>query len=214
NVPNDGPCDNGVFCDGAEICDALLDCQAGTPVNCDDGVGCTDDSCNETTDTCDNVPNDAHCDDGVYCTGTETCDAVGDCQAGTPIDCSDGVSCTLDLCDEVNETCLSVPNDGPCENGLFCDGVETCDPVLDCQSSGNPCGPGTWCEEGADQCLPYGDGDFDFDGDQDMDDFAAFQRCFDRSSLFGGCGPGNMTGAGTIDLDDFTEFAAALIGPT
>ncbi|MHC4089907.1 MAG: hypothetical protein ACYSVY_06455, partial [Planctomycetota bacterium] len=134
NVPNNANCDDGLFCNGAETCDAVLDCQAGTPVNCDDAVGCTDDSCNETTDTCDNVPNNANCDDGQFCNGSETCDAVLDCQAGTPVDCDDGVGCTDDSCNETTDTCDNVPNDALCDNGLFCDGVETCDAVLDCQA--------------------------------------------------------------------------------
>jgi hypothetical protein len=41
------------------------------------------------------------CDDGLYCTGTETCDAYGDCQAGTAVDCNDGVGFTDDSCNEV-----------------------------------------------------------------------------------------------------------------
>ncbi|MHC4090987.1 MAG: metallophosphoesterase [Planctomycetota bacterium] len=57
-TPNDVNCEDGLHCNGAETCDATLDCQAGTPVSCDDSVGCTDDSCNETTDTCDNLAND------------------------------------------------------------------------------------------------------------------------------------------------------------
>ena len=54
---NDADCDDGVFCNGAETCDAVNDCQAGVAPNCDDGVGCTDDSCNEVTDSCDSVAN-------------------------------------------------------------------------------------------------------------------------------------------------------------
>ena len=46
-----------------------------------------------------NVPTDSLCDDSDVCTGTETCDAVLDCQAGTPLMRDDGVSCTVDSCD-------------------------------------------------------------------------------------------------------------------
>ena len=48
NIPNHSYCDNGTYCDGAEVCDSVLGCQLGTPVDCNDGVNCTDDSCNET----------------------------------------------------------------------------------------------------------------------------------------------------------------------
>jgi hypothetical protein len=88
-APNDANCDDGAFCNGSETCHAVNDCQAGTPVDCADGVDCTNDSCNEGTDSCDNLPDNANCDDGTFCNGAETCHAVNDCQAGTPVDCSD-----------------------------------------------------------------------------------------------------------------------------
>ncbi len=153
NVPNDGSCDNGLYCDGVETCDAVLDCQAGSAVDCADGVTCTDDSCNEATDSCDNVPNDGLCDNGLYCDGVETCDALLDCQAGSAVDCADGVTCTDDSCNETTDSCDNVPNDGLCDNGLYCDGVETCDPPLDCQTGDDPCSVGEWCNEAGGQCL-------------------------------------------------------------
>ncbi len=66
----------------------------------DDGVGCTDDSCNESTDSCDNVANDAYCpDDGLFCNGTEFCNAVAACSStGDP--CSGG-----EICNETTDTC-------------------------------------------------------------------------------------------------------------
>ena len=76
-------------------------CEAGVPVDCSDGVGCTDDSCNEATDDCLNDPNDLSCpDDGRFCTGIELCDAVNDCSStGDP--CADGAVCNeeTDACD-------------------------------------------------------------------------------------------------------------------
>jgi agmatine/peptidylarginine deiminase len=148
NVPNHGLCDNGLFCDGAETCDAVLDCQAGTAVNCSDGVGCTEDSCNETTDSCESTANDGLCDNGLYCDGAETCDAVLDCQAGTPVDCSDGVGCTVDSCNETTDSCESTANDSLCDDALYCNGVETCDAVLDCQAgTAVSCSDGIGCTE-------------------------------------------------------------------
>ncbi|UCC32271.1 MAG: hypothetical protein JSU86_08300, partial [Phycisphaerales bacterium] len=82
HTPNDVACDNGFFCDGAEWCHSVADCQTGMPVDCDDGVACTDDACNEGTESCDNLPNDANCDNGFFCDGAEWCDPVADCQAG------------------------------------------------------------------------------------------------------------------------------------
>jgi len=92
---DDPDCDDGLYCNGAETC-VGGECQPGTDVDCDDSVGCTDDSCNEGTDSCDNIANDGFCDDGAYCNGSETCHVTLDCQAGTDVDCDDSVSCTDD----------------------------------------------------------------------------------------------------------------------
>jgi len=153
NVSDDSLCDNGLFCDGPETCDPKLDCQPGAPVDCDDGVACTANSCNEATDSCDNAPDDALCDNGLFCDGVETCDPVFGCQAGNPVNCGDGVPCTIDSCNEATDSCDNVPSDANCDNGLFCDGVETCDPVLDCQAGTDPCG-GDPCDEENDECVP------------------------------------------------------------
>ncbi len=150
----DADCDDGLFCNGAETCNGCT-CEAGMAPNCNDGVSCTDDSCNEGTDSCDNVANDANCDNGLWCDGAETCDAVNDCQAGTPVDCNDGVGCTVDSCNEGTDSCDNTPDDGSCSNGQFCDGVETCDPVADCQPGpGDPCGANETCDEVGDVCVP------------------------------------------------------------
>jgi hypothetical protein len=94
-------------------------------------VGCTDDSCNEGTDSCDNVPNDALCDNGLFCDGAETCDAQSDCQTGTD-------PCTPEqTCDEEGDVCL----DPTCE----ATGVYSCRDhaaagrlCLDLNTSGGP----------------------------------------------------------------------------
>ncbi len=159
NVANDANCDNGLYCDGAEWCDSVSDCQDGTAIDCYDGVDCTGDSCNEGTDSCDNIPNDAYCDNGVYCDGAETCDPVYDCQPGTAVDCDDGVGCTDDSCNEGTDSCDNIPNDAYCpDDGLFCNGTEFCDAVADCSSTGDPCEPGETCNEDTDACDPGGAG--------------------------------------------------------
>jgi len=153
NIANDANCDDGLFCDGAETCDAFLGCLVGTAPNCDDGVGCTDDSCNESTDSCDNIANDANCDDGLFCDGAETCDAVLGCLAGTAPNCDDGVGCTDDSCNEATDSCDNIANDANCpDDGLFCDGAEYCDAVNDCSSTGDPCTGGAVCNESTDTC--------------------------------------------------------------
>ncbi len=208
----DGDCDDTAFCNGSETCVAGT-CVAGTPVDCNDGVGCTDDSCNEGTDSCDNVVNDANCDNTLYCDGVETCDALLDCQAGTPVDCDDGVGCTDDSCNEGNDSCDNTANDALCDNGLYCDGAETCDTFTGCNvGPGSPCSAGTWCAETGDACQPYGNGDFDGDFDVDLIDFQMFTACFgaDVESI-PACGDGNLIGLdGLIDLADYAQLAASL----
>ncbi|MBW1684359.1 MAG: hypothetical protein JRS35_04780, partial [Deltaproteobacteria bacterium] len=129
NVPNDGLCDDSDVCTGTETCDAVLDCQAGTPLDPNDGVGCTVDSCHPVSGVT-NVPNDANCDDADVCTGVETCDAVLDCQAGTPLDPDDGVACTDDSCDAVSGV-ANVPNDANCDDADVCT-ADSCDALLGC----------------------------------------------------------------------------------
>ncbi|MCP4659611.1 MAG: S8 family serine peptidase [bacterium] len=149
----DPDCDDGLWCNGAETCNlGTGQCEAGTPpLVCDDSVACTTDSCNEGTQACDYVPNDAYCDNGLYCDGAETCDAVLGCQAGASVNCADGVGCTDDSCNEGTDQCDNLPNDGLCDNGLFCDGAETCDVLLDCQAGTDPCFPDP-CDEVNDLC--------------------------------------------------------------
>ena len=234
NTPDNTNCDDGQYCNGVEVCDLSTGCVPGTPVNCSDGIDCTNDSCDETNDRCEYTPDDNNCpDDGLfcngdefchpqnncsstgdpclngttcnetngscvlrpvcgngtqdqgedcddgnvedgdccsafctfepagsscaddqYCNGDETCDGNGTCQAGIPIDCSDGVDCTVDSCDEVNEVCVNMPNDNNCaDDGLFCNGQETCNVVDGCVSSGNPCPVEELCDEGSNQCA-------------------------------------------------------------
>ena len=62
-------------------------------------------------------------------------------------DCADGVGCTTDTCELSTGECINSPDDSACANGLFCDGVETCDPVDGCQPGTWPCQPGEVCDE-------------------------------------------------------------------
>jgi hypothetical protein len=126
---NDDFCDDGLFCTGVETCVGGV-CQDGLDPDCDDGVVCTDDSCDEDNDECANTPNDGNCDDGDFCTGVETCDPVDGCLDGTE----------------------------PCDDGLWCNGTETClgAPFNRCEpSSGNPCqgtGGSERCDEEQERC--------------------------------------------------------------
>ncbi|MBL7049075.1 MAG: S8 family serine peptidase [Nitrospira sp.] len=132
---SDSQCDDGQYCNGIETCNLTTNqCELGTPVTCNDGIGCTDDSCNESSDSCDNVINDTYCpDDGQYCNGTEFCDAVNDCISVGDL-CPEGTICNeiSDTCEGLVETnCIdSIDNnlDGltDCEDP-DCDGISGCE---------------------------------------------------------------------------------------
>ncbi len=154
-------CYDDFYCNGEETC-VDGQCQIGVIINCDDGVSCTLDACNESTDSCDNTPNDALCQDALYCNGEETCDAIMNCQAGTPVNCNDGVNCTLDACNETSDACDNTQNHGLCNDGLYCNGSEICHPVLDCQAGSDPC-PEVPCDEENDHCECLTDSDCDDD---------------------------------------------------
>jgi len=133
-------CTDGEFCNGEEICVAGS-CQAGADP-------CPGQSCDEISDSCGCI-SDADCDDGLYCTGVETC-AAGTCVT-TPLNCTDTVFCTVDACDEDNDTCTNTPEDGLCDDGFYCTGAETCDEQSGCLPGVDPC-PDQICNELAQVC--------------------------------------------------------------
>lgn len=182
NTASNGNCDDGLFCNGSEVCDETLDCQAGIAPDCsglDDQ--CVTGVCDEDTDACatDNANEGLTCDDGAFCTVDEVCTS-GVC-AGAARDCSDdGVACTVGSCNEIDDSCSNNADDSVCDDGVFCNGAETCDVVTDCQAgvavdcSGldDQCAIGV-CDEGADACEAENaneagacdDGEFCTDGD-------------------------------------------------
>jgi len=171
---DDADCDNGDFCDGSETCGADNTCAAGT-APCDEAAG---EVCLEDTDTCGvGCVDDADCpDDGLFCTGTAVCDAdTGACaESGSP--CAAG-----EVCDESNDACVECLVDEDCgdnktcntnsftcegssgamcnsngdcpDDGVFCNGVESCDTTgMTCVSSGDPCTAGQICNETTNMC--------------------------------------------------------------
>ncbi|MBU1238675.1 hypothetical protein KKF84_00370 [Myxococcota bacterium] len=76
--------------------------------------------CDEASHTVVHVPNDGYCDNGLLFDGVETCHATRDCQGGTPPVVSDGVGCTYDSCDELNDVIDHAPNNSFCDNGDVC----------------------------------------------------------------------------------------------
>lgn len=152
NTADDSVCDDGLFCNGLEYCDAVADCRSTPPPDCDDGVDCTDDYCDTVMDECVSEAFDGLCDNGVFCDGEETCDPQMGCQAGEAVDCDDGIECTADACDEENWVCLHAAMDDACDDGLFCNGQESCDAEAGCMAGDDPC-PNSQCRESDDRCV-------------------------------------------------------------
>jgi hypothetical protein len=152
---DDADCATGQFCTTGRC--VSFRCVE-EPRDCSDGVDCTTDSCDEPTAACLNAPDDAACDDGLFCTGPERCEPATGCEDGAPPECSDGVACTDDLCDEAADACTSTPDDAFCDDGLYCDGEERCDPSAGCLAGAPPeCVDGVdcttdQCDESADAC--------------------------------------------------------------
>jgi hypothetical protein len=78
------------------------------------------------TPTC---TSDADCDDGQFCNGTETCDiGTGNCVAVSACPPAiDGCVTRNASCDELNDVCVDFADDSLCDDGLFCNGTETCE---------------------------------------------------------------------------------------
>jgi hypothetical protein len=111
-------------------------------------------------------------DGGSGAGSTATTDPTigGPCK--TDDDCDDGIGCTFDACDLVIEKCRFVPDDSVCSNGLYCDGIERCEPKLGCTfgepvgcSDNNSCTLDA-CVEATQTCA-HAPRDMDLDGDPD-----------------------------------------------
>ncbi len=141
-------CSDGNVCDGAEQCVSGT-CRPGTPLSCDDGNVCTDDSCDPATG-CIRTNNTAPCNDGNACTTNDTC-AGGACVGGAAPNCDDGNVCTTDTCIPASG-CSHANNAVPCDDGNACTTNDTC--------SGGRCvgGVAPNCDDGnpctTDTCIP------------------------------------------------------------
>ena len=125
---NTAPCNDGFFCNGADTCSGgACTVHAGNP--CAGGAECAD-SCNEAADNCLSP-------------------------AGTPC-ADDGNVCTDDRCNG-SGACAHPNNTAPCNDGLFCNGADTCAGGTCSAHVGNPCTGGAecadTCNEAADNCF-------------------------------------------------------------
>lgn len=193
-------------CEGQpSSCEPL--CQSAS--DCDDDNPCTDDVCS-ATGVCGHANNGAACDDGVFCNGVDTCDAGtcthggdpcsgesecsdscdeidDDCFADEGLGCiDDGNVCTDNVCNALG-ACVAVNNTASCDDGVFCNGVDTCSGGS-CSHTGDPCSSGTEC---ADNCDETDDDCFADEGQACTDDGSV---CTDNvCSALGACAAVNNT---------------------
>jgi hypothetical protein len=106
-VQNGTSCADSTVCNGAETCQNGT-CQAGPPLNCNDGNVCTLDACHVVSG-CQYTPrpDGTSCADSTVCNGAERCQG-GLCIPGTPLDCNDQNPCTADVCSPL-AGCLHTP---------------------------------------------------------------------------------------------------------
>jgi hypothetical protein len=71
---------------------------------------------------------------------------VTDAGCNADPECDDGVACTLDRCDLALRVCTHLPRPAQCDDGVFCNGAEVCDPKLGCAAGPPPsCSDGIAC---------------------------------------------------------------------
>ncbi|HNO78378.1 MAG TPA: hypothetical protein PKN33_09995 [Phycisphaerae bacterium] len=182
----DADCDDGNFCNGAETCNVDT-CVAGT-AQCQ----AAGQVCNETTDACD--------PDGSDCNNNGIGDAT---------DISGGTSDDLNA-NNVPDECDECVFDGDCDDGLYCNGVESCNTDT-CVAGTAPCAAGQTCDEDTDSCPPTG-ADCNNNGIGDATDIAGAtsddvnvngipDEC-DECTVDGDCDDGLFcNGAETCDTD-------------
>ena len=129
NMPcaTDAQCDDGVYCNGAELCNGNR-CQGVAPVNCDDSVSCTQDTCDEQAGRCLSEPDDQLCGPDQMCDPDSGCVDVIRCSSDA--DCDDQDACTAGTC--TGGICAFEPvagcchQDADCDDGVTCNGEEAC----------------------------------------------------------------------------------------
>ena len=189
----------GVYYGDETSCDPSpcgeFECE--TDADCDDSNPCTEDIC-EPPGFCENpdMPDGTACLDTVFCNGEEACHS-GVCQPGTPPDCDDGLTCTIDTCNAVTDECESVPAE--CDNDGVCD--SPCESMANCP----------------DDCIPCPcDGDMDGSGTVTFTDILAVIECAlgDQPVPPATCDTADVNCDGTIDLCDASRVFCLFGGGT
>ena len=153
HLPNSDACDDGDACTASDACQDG-ECMGTEPIVCVATSPCqTPGVCDPVTGICSatNVPDATSCDDGDVCTKNDVC-LEGLCQPGVPVDCSDGNECTTDSC-HPNSGCRHEENANECDDGVYCNGFDSCGGGACSRHTGSPCAETEGCNEVDDQCI-------------------------------------------------------------
>ena len=213
-------------------CDSNSDCADGNP--------CTNDVCG--SGECSNPNNTANCNDGIFCNGPDQCsggscsDHDGDPCAGGG-QCADGCNEAADTCNDPvgtactgdgnpctddqcngNGSCVHPNNDDPCDDGVFCNGDDSCaggscaahdgDPFVggavcadECDEDADACATsaGTTCTDDDNPCT-----DDECNGAGGCDHVANTASCDDGNACTTGdaCAGTDCVGGAAVDCDD------------
>ena len=149
------PANNGAQCDDGDPCTYYGVCNGGTckkgqAVDCTFLNGtCTKGICDPMVGCVTTPQNDGFpCEDGQFCTVNDTCSG-GLCKGGGPKECAPPGGCFIGTCDELTDSCTSVPgnNGAACDDGSPCTANTTCNNGV-C-AGGTPSNNGAACDDGA-----------------------------------------------------------------
>jgi cysteine-rich repeat protein len=149
-------CDDGNTTSG-DCCSATCTVEPAAQSCASDGNACTDDEC-DGAGVCVHTANGDACDDSLFCNGTDTC-ASGTCSlhTGDPCPGADGDGNCSESCDETADACSGPDTNGAaCDDGLFCNGTDTCGGGTCSVHTGDPCFAGDGdanCAESCDDTL-------------------------------------------------------------
>jgi len=114
--------------------------------DCDDGVACTLDTCDQATPGCRHQPRDGDCPAGQVCDPARGCVEVAACASAA--ECDDQDACTLDSCDPLLGCTHAAVG---CDDQDACT-ADTCDPATGCVHPQVACDDGDPCT--TDTCDP------------------------------------------------------------
>jgi len=181
--------------------------------DCDDGIDCTTDSCQEDG-SCLHIPDNDLCEYLEMCDLDEGCVPIDD-ECIVNSDCNDDVDCTIDECND--GTCYNTANDALCESDNPCIEDEFCDPEtgcyegneMVCEQSGAPCAE-TLCNPENGECEDVLVAGADDDGDTYLDHNCGGDDCNDTNE---DAHPGadEICNYGDDDCDGLTDVVGTIM---